>query len=698
MKRRRLLEVTGSALTAFGVSQLGIRSHGLKYARVLAQSTTRKQALLIGINDYRGDKGEWTELRGAVTDTMLQQELLIRRFGFQSSDVRLLQDDQATRKNIIAAVEELIRQSKPGDVVVIHFSGHGSTVIDRHHAFKDGLNGTLVPIDADFPEQGGPVSDITAGTLFLWMSALQTENVTVILDSCYSGGGVRGNVVFRSRPGQADLIARGGAGRFESNPEELDYQKKWLAKLGLSEAEWIARRQKGIAKGVTLLASGRTQKAADVAFAGDVYAGAFTYSLTRQLWEMTEQRTISTVMASATAKTEQFLKTVKAFPQTPRWESKPGSNYAEQSAYFASATRSASKAVVTAVQGDRVQVLLTTDPQSVEALGRGATFTIVDDSGKATGTIEIESRKQLMATGRVLNAKITPGTPLQETIRAIPKNTSLKIGLDASVRKEAGALNKIPRIEFVELLRQDVHYILGRTASGIGLFSPGLEPIPDSFGKADETVQSAIVRLEPKLRSLLAARILKLMLNADAALLKVSAAIETTGSELVGQAFTVRGGATPIKATRSKLVSQLKIGQDFRLVVQNQEVRDLYVAVVLVSPAGEVVVAFPQADNEEAALIKARQSITTIEYTITPPAGLAEALVIASTAPLKSALQTLRSLASEERSTVSVGDLFNGLDTTTRAGGKAIAGVSQIHVNELAALSMTFEVIAGNLR
>jgi len=206
------------------------------------------------------------------------------------------------------------------------------------------------------------------------------------------------------------------------------------------------------------------------------------------------------------------------------------------------------------------------------------------------------------------------------------------------------------------------------------------------------------VRLEPKLRSLLAARILKLMLNADAALLKVSAAIETTGSELVGQAFTVRGGATPIKSTRSKLVSQLKIGQDFRLVVQNQEVRDLYIAVVLVSPAGEVVVAFPQADDEEAALIKARQSITTIEYTITPPAGLAEALVIASTAPLKSALQTLRSLSSEERSTASVDDLFNGLDTTTRAGGKAITGVSQIHVNELAALSMTFEVIAGSSR
>ncbi len=66
MKRRHLLQAADSALTAFGVSQLGIQHHGLKYAQVLAQSTIRKQALLIGINDYRGDKGEWIGLRGLV--------------------------------------------------------------------------------------------------------------------------------------------------------------------------------------------------------------------------------------------------------------------------------------------------------------------------------------------------------------------------------------------------------------------------------------------------------------------------------------------------------------------------------------------------------------------------------------------------------------------------------------------------------
>ncbi len=41
---------------------------------------------------------DWAARAG--TDTILQQELLTRRFGFQSSGVILLQDDQASRENI----------------------------------------------------------------------------------------------------------------------------------------------------------------------------------------------------------------------------------------------------------------------------------------------------------------------------------------------------------------------------------------------------------------------------------------------------------------------------------------------------------------------------------------------------------------------------------------------------------------------
>ncbi|MGB5633680.1 MAG: hypothetical protein WBM86_13015 [Waterburya sp.] len=46
IKRRQFLQFTGSALATFGLSQLQIQQQGDRYARVLAQDTPRKLALL----------------------------------------------------------------------------------------------------------------------------------------------------------------------------------------------------------------------------------------------------------------------------------------------------------------------------------------------------------------------------------------------------------------------------------------------------------------------------------------------------------------------------------------------------------------------------------------------------------------------------------------------------------------------------
>jgi hypothetical protein len=98
--------------------------------QVLAKSTPRKLALLVGINNYP-DKPPITPLRGCVNDVALQRHLLIHRFGFNPKDIYTLTDAQATRQGILEAFEEhLIKQAKPGDVVVYHYSGHGSRVSD----------------------------------------------------------------------------------------------------------------------------------------------------------------------------------------------------------------------------------------------------------------------------------------------------------------------------------------------------------------------------------------------------------------------------------------------------------------------------------------------------------------------------------------------------------------------------------------
>jgi hypothetical protein len=293
------------------------------------------------------------------------------------------------------------------------------------------------------------------------------------------------------------------------------------------------------------------------------------------------------------AKTDHFVKALPSsdIQQTPTWEVTTGND--QKPIYFTPSDRVPADAVITQVNGNQVKVLLTTDPQTIEAFGKGATLKLVDQQGQEVGIVELESRQQLIAQGtlkRSTNQRITSGMRLQEQIRAVPKTIKLSIGLDESLQSErttvATLLNAMPRVEAVSLLKHEIHYILGRVTAenrkrwqntelsfqDIGLFSQGLEPIPGSFGQPNETISDAIARLTPKLRSLLAARILRLMLNAESSTLKVSAAIQSGDSTLVGQAFTIRGGST-----RSSIqpAPTLTIGQGFRVIVQNQDVRDL---------------------------------------------------------------------------------------------------------------------------
>lgn len=86
-----------------------------------------KKALLIGIN-YPGTA---VELRGCVNDVRRMQKCLIDRYGFSNKDITVLIDTdkssiQPTGKNIREALKKLIAEGEPDDVLVFHYSGHGT--------------------------------------------------------------------------------------------------------------------------------------------------------------------------------------------------------------------------------------------------------------------------------------------------------------------------------------------------------------------------------------------------------------------------------------------------------------------------------------------------------------------------------------------------------------------------------------------
>ncbi|MDJ0651069.1 MAG: hypothetical protein QNJ60_20435 [Xenococcaceae cyanobacterium MO_188.B19] len=77
IKRRHFLQLTGSTLATLGWSQSNFLNASNNCGKVLAQNTSRKLALLIGINDYDRNANGWIPLKRCTTDIQLQRELLV---------------------------------------------------------------------------------------------------------------------------------------------------------------------------------------------------------------------------------------------------------------------------------------------------------------------------------------------------------------------------------------------------------------------------------------------------------------------------------------------------------------------------------------------------------------------------------------------------------------------------------------------
>ena len=807
-KRRQFLQFGGALLAALGYDHLEFGRITQHYGQVLAQPTRRKRALLVGIGDYPGGSSEdlkrrgwWPYLRGAVNDVLLQKELLKHRFGFAENDIVVLTDQTATRTNILAQFEQLIQWvQSPDDVVVFHYSGHGSNVIDPNQVFDDQVNGTIVPIDADlplgYPQAGGEVDDITAGTIFLLREALgrRTNNVTFILDSCYSGGGVRGNLTLRSRPGHVELDLRSSSStQLTMSSQELDYQQRWLTDLQLSKPDWIQRRRQIQINGAAMFASRRNQQAADAAIAKDFHAGVFTYALTRHLWQQSREQGMGQVVVATAAKTEQFLKAVEADKtQTPGLEVREGSADRRQPIYFTPLLNPPAEAVVTKIKGKSVELLLTgLEPTILEAFGKGAMFTVVDPQGNPQGTVEIEGRDRLTATGlyqqertsadaTMLNQfpstsgfslpclgnkatdrsarknrfKLKPGTALQEQLRSLPPDLSLRIGLDQSLGADRSAakraLESLPRIEVVPLLEQEVDYILGRVSlayrqaladqvqqtvpsaqrqqalaelppvNSVALFSVGLALIPNTYRTTERGIGGAIASLQTKFKVLLAARIVKLTLNTSSSQLNVAARLKVAeDQELLAQSFTVRGGGDPtdgvqvINPTTVKL-AQIPIRKPIQISVVNRDYRDLHLAVLIFSPDGDIDILFPRSDGPDAALVPRGEILdlpSAIEIqdgaslSFKRPWGVAELLILASTTSIQKALVPIQVLAQEQRSVSrseslvaekaegAIASLLDDLASETR-GEEGSEWVDRLFdPKQMAALSIPFEIV-----
>ncbi len=127
--------------------------------------------------------------------------------GFAEEDIDIIQNEQATKLGIIAAIDRLLAKATTGDIIVFHFSGHGQQVFDDANKDEaDGYDEALVPYNANMRYGGGYTGqnhirdDELGNKLKLLRKKIGKEgSLLVLLDACHSGTGTRGQEISITR-------------------------------------------------------------------------------------------------------------------------------------------------------------------------------------------------------------------------------------------------------------------------------------------------------------------------------------------------------------------------------------------------------------------------------------------------------------------------------------------------------------------
>lgn len=159
-----------------------------------------KRALLIGISDYPTVKGhpelEWSDIHGANDVATLAPTL--KKQGFKTTT---LTDSKATAANIRKAFRQLEASAAAGDLIYIHFSGHGQAVEDKNGDEADGWDEAIIPYDARIKYAKGIYegeNHILDDELESYFTAIRNKigrngYLYIVLDACHMGGASRGD-------------------------------------------------------------------------------------------------------------------------------------------------------------------------------------------------------------------------------------------------------------------------------------------------------------------------------------------------------------------------------------------------------------------------------------------------------------------------------------------------------------------------
>ena len=257
-----------------------------------------RRALCVGINDY---PYAGNDLNGCVNDAKAWAKILSENFNFSSGDIKILLDSQATKKNTLDALKNLLAGAKAGDHLVYTNSSHGSYIADTS-GDEPTYDEIICPYDID----ANQIVDDDLRELF--KNLPKDARLTVILDNCHSGTATRAAV--------SDILP----GMRTPDDRRVRFLSPALRGLPILENPWTAKPKRQIkypeSKMNEILFSGCTDKeySYDAYFNG-IYHGAMTYYALQAIRSANYQLTYAQL-------SQRIGNLIEDYPQHPQLEGK----------------------------------------------------------------------------------------------------------------------------------------------------------------------------------------------------------------------------------------------------------------------------------------------------------------------------------------------------------------------------------------
>ena len=145
---------------------------------------SRHHALIIGVGQYTQASGA-DPLLGGPKD-METARKMAQAMGVSDDRIMELRDEQATKPNILAALEKIRSTIRVGERAFIYYSGHGTSV-----TYPKGCEEGLIP----YTQGAYRVEDlVTESELATYTHKIseKADKAIVLIDACFSGGVVAG--------------------------------------------------------------------------------------------------------------------------------------------------------------------------------------------------------------------------------------------------------------------------------------------------------------------------------------------------------------------------------------------------------------------------------------------------------------------------------------------------------------------------